>query len=56
MKDRGCRAFPYRLTCKESVTWHEVEESARIYIEREKLKDCKIELLNLETGEYGEVT
>lgn len=56
MKDRGCRGFPYRLTCKDSVTWHEVPHSAHIYAKREKLQDCKIELLNLETGEYEGVT
>lgn len=39
-KDRGCKAFPYRLTCRDSVTWHEVKDSARRYAEREGLKGC----------------
>ena len=51
-RDRGCRGFPYRLTCKDSTTWHEVEESARKYITREGLRECTIERLNLETEEY----
>lgn len=55
IKDRGCKAFPYRLTCRDSVTWHEVKESARRYAEREGLKGCAIERLNLETEEYEEV-
>lgn len=54
-KDRGCKAFPYRLTCKNSVSWHETEECCVVYAEREGLKECHIDLWQ-EDGEYKEVT
>lgn len=53
-KDRGCKAFPYRLTCNGHVSWHECVESANKLQEREGLKNCVIEKWK-EDGEYEEV-
>jgi hypothetical protein len=52
MKDRGCDGFPIRLTCKESITWHECVDSARFYAKKQCLHGCCIERLDRETGEY----
>jgi hypothetical protein len=53
-KDRGCKAFPYRLTCDGKMTWHEIKESAIGYAESRGLKECHIDLWQ-EDGEYKEV-
>ena len=54
-RDRGCKAFPYRLMCKDATdSWHETEECCVVYAEREGLKDCHIARWQ-ETGEYEDV-
>ena len=51
MKDHGSRMFPYRLTCKDHVSWHMSSYDAQRYGRLQGFTGCTVEKL-CDDGEY----
>ena len=51
MKDHGTQVFPYRLTCKDHVSWHMSKDDAEQYGTNQGYKSCAVEKL-CDDGEY----
>jgi len=51
MKDHGTQVFPYRLTCKDHVSWHMSSHDAERYGRLQGHTGCCVEKL-CDDGEY----